>query len=184
MEEYEQFNASCGTDFDLAVLLKEFRTTLGAGRYKHFEESKLIAYCKSHGEYNKNDIINGLSRLLGLDNVNTEPKLIIGDVKGKAEFRWTEWVVMLPVLPDVVLEGDESNMREYLFCEKPQERRLDTAPGPTLLAGFPDVAYPQEMEYYPNVPLRIGLPNIMERTITNVPVQTSAFRWEWKHPIG
>lgn len=171
MEEYEQFNASCGTDFDLAVLLKEFRTTLGAGRYKHFEESKLIAYCKSHGEYNKNDIINGLSRLLGLDNVNTEPKLIIGDVKGKAEFRWTEWVVMLPVLPDVVLEGDESNMREYLFCEKPQERRLDTAPGPTLLAGFPDVAYPQEMEYYPNVPLRIGLPNIMERTITNVPVQ-------------
>lgn len=173
MEEYEQFNASCGTDFDLAVLLKEFRMTLGAGRYKHFEESELIAYCATHREYSKDNIINGLSRLLGLDNVNTEPKLIIGDEKGKAEFRWTEWVVMLPVLPDVVLEGDGASMREYLFCEEPQERRLDTAPGPTLLAGFPDVAYPQEMEYYPNVPLRIGLPNIMEGAINDIPVQNT-----------
>lgn len=69
--------------------------------------------------------------------------------------------------------GDGVSMREYLFCDKPQERRLDTAPGPTLLAGFPDVAYPQEMEYYPNVPLRIGLPNIMERTITDVPIQNT-----------
>lgn len=173
MEEYEQFNASCGTDFDLADLLTEFRTTLGAGRYKHFEESELIAYCTTHEEYNKDNIINGLNQLLGLDNVNTEPKLIIGDEKGKAEFRWTEWVVMLPVLPDVVLEGDGASMREYLFCEEPQERRLDTAPGPTLLAGFPDVAYPQEMEYYPNVPLRIGLPNIMEGAINDIPVQNT-----------
>lgn len=173
MEEYEQFNASCGTDFDLADLLTEFRTTLGAGQYKHFEESELIAYCTTHEEYNKDNIINGLNQLLGLDNVNTEPKLIIGDEKGKAEFRWTEWVVMLPVLPDVVLEGDGASMREYLFCEEPQERQLDTAPAPTLLAGFPDVAYPKEMEYYPNVPLRIGLPNIMEGAINDIPVQNT-----------
>ena len=34
------------------------------------------------------------------------------------------------------------------------------------------MVYPEGMEYYPNVPLRIGLPNIMERGITNIPIQS------------
>lgn len=48
---------------------------------------------------------------------------------------------------------------------------MEAAPAPTLLAGFPDVEYPKDMEHYPNVPLRIGLPNIVEGSITNIPIQ-------------
>ena len=42
---------------------------------------------------------------------------------------------------------------------------------PTLLVGFPDVEYPEEMAHYPNVPLRIGLPNIIEGSINDIPIQ-------------
>ena len=48
---------------------------------------------------------------------------------------------------------------------------MEAAPAPTLLAGFPDVEYPEGMEHYPHVPLRIGLPNIMEGSITDIPIQ-------------
>lgn len=77
-------------------------------------------------------------------------------------------MVAIPYLPEKIIEG---NRREWLFCEQPQEKTLEAAPAPTLLAGFPDVEYPKDMEHYPNVPLRIGLPNIVEGSITNIPIQ-------------
>lgn len=143
MEEYNAFNTSHNTN--LADLLKNFRKSLGAAKqYKHFEGSELIDYCKRNESYNNEALIEGLEKLLGLDNnVDTEPKLIIGDVKGKAEFRWVEWVVMLPFLPENILEDSTVN-REWLFCDQPQERRLEAAPAPTLLAGFADVTYPEK----------------------------------------
>ena len=60
------------------------------------------------------------------------------------------------------------------FLRQPQEKTLEAAPAPTLLAGFPDVEYPKDMEHYPNVPLRIGLPNIVEGSITNIPFKEEA----------
>ena len=48
---------------------------------------------------------------------------------------------------------------------------MEAAPAPTQLVGFPDVEYPEEMAHYPNVPLRIGLPNIIEGSINDIPIQ-------------
>ena len=79
-------------------------------------------------------------------------------------------VVAIPYLPESIPEKD----RLWLFCDRPQERSLKAAPAPKLLVGFPDVKYPEGMEHYPNVPLRIGLPNIMEKSITNIPIQSNA----------
>lgn len=131
-----------------------------------FPANDLIDYCKR--EYNNEKLIKELHTLL-FGDIDTEPKLVIGGLYGKAEFRWVEWVVMIPYMPSDISEEDK---REWLFCDQPQVRRLEAAPAPTLLAGFPDVVYPEGMEYYPNVPLRIGLPNIMERGITNIPIQS------------
>ena len=36
--------------------------------------------------------------------------------------------------------------------------------------------YPEGMEHYPNVPLRIGLPNIMEKSITDIPIQSNGLK--------
>lgn len=131
-----------------------------------FPANDLIDYCKR--EYNNEKLIKELHTLL-FGDIDTEPKLVIGGLYGKAEFRWVERVVMIPYMPSDISEEDK---REWLFCDQPQVRRLEAAPAPTLLAGFPDVVYPEGMEYYPNVPLRIGLPNIMERGITNIPIQS------------
>lgn len=94
---------------------------------------------------------------------------MIGGLYGQAEFRWVEWVVVIPYMPSNISEEDK---REWLFCDQPQVRRLEAAPAPKLLVGFPDVVYPEGMEHYPNVPLRIGLPNIMEGAITDIPIQS------------
>ena len=32
------------------------------------------------------------------------------------------------------------------------------------------------MEHYPNVPLRNGLPNIMEKSITDIPIQSNGLK--------
>lgn len=77
-------------------------------------------------------------------------------------------MVAIPYLPESITESDR---RKWLFCERPQEKTLEAAPAPTLLVGFPDVEYPEEMAHYPNVPLRIGLPNIIEGSINDIPIQ-------------
>lgn len=151
----------------LVDILKKYRTTLSGDKAMDaFPANDLIDYCKR--EYNNEKLIKELHTLL-FGDIDTEPKLVIGGLYGKAEFRWVEWVVMIPYMPSDISEEDK---REWLFCDQPQVRRLEAAPAPTLLAGFPDVVYPEGMEYYPNVPLRIGLPNIMERGITNIPIQS------------
>ena len=93
---------------------------------------------------------------------------MIGGEYGKAEFRWTEKVVAIPYLPD---DHEDEKGRIWLFCNEPHELTMEAAPAPTLLAGFPDVEYPEGMEHYPHVPLRIGLPNIMEKSINDIPIQ-------------
>ena len=151
----------------LVDILKKYRTTLSGDKAMDaFPANDLIDYCKR--EYNNEKLIKELHTLL-FGDIDTEPKLVIGGLYGKAEFRWVEWVVMIPYMPSDISEEDK---REWLFCDQPQVRRLEAAPAPTLLAGFPDVVYPEGMEYYPNVPVRIGLPNIMERGITNIPIQS------------
>ena len=97
---------------------------------------------------------------------------MIGGNLGYAEFRWVKKVVAIPYLPESIPEKD----RLWLFCDRPQERSLKAAPAPKLLVGFPDVKYPEGMEHYPNVPLRIGLPNIMEKSITNIPIQSNGLK--------
>lgn len=103
-----------------------------------------------------------------MGDVDNEPRLVIGGEYGKAEFRWTEKVVAIPYLPD---DHEDEKGRIWLFCNEPHELTMEAAPAPTLLAGFPDVEYPEGMEHYPHVPLRIGLPNIMEGSITDIPIQ-------------
>ena len=103
-----------------------------------------------------------------LGDVDNEPRLVIGGEYGKAEFRWTEKVVAIPYLPD---DHEDEKGRIWLFCNEPHELTMEAAPAPTLLAGFPDVEYPEGMEHYPHVPLRIGLPNIMEKSINDIPIQ-------------
>lgn len=124
----------------------------------------LIRYCE---ENYKEEVTRQLKELL-LGDVDNEPRLVIGGEYGKAEFRWTEKVVAIPYLPD---DHEDEKGRIWLFCNEPHELTMEAAPAPTLLAGFPDVEYPEGMEYYPYVPLRIGLPNIMEGSITDIPIQ-------------
>lgn len=163
--EFEEFSLTYRES--LVDILKKYRTTLSGDKAMDaFPANDLIDYCKR--EYNNEKLIKELHTLL-FGDIDTEPKLVIGGLYGKAEFRWVEWVVMIPYMPSDISEEDK---REWLFCDQPQVRRLEAAPAPTLLAGFPDVVYPEGMEYYPNVPLRIGLPNIMERGITNIPIQS------------
>lgn len=151
----------------LEEILRSYRDRLlGDKKALSFPAEALIEYCE--GKYmDQPGLIEELKTLL-LGDVDTEPKLVIGGKFGYAEFRWVKKVVAIPYLPESITDGDR---REWLFCEKPQEKTLEAAPAPTLLAGFPDVEYPEDMEHYPNVPLRIGLPNIMERSITNIPIQ-------------
>ena len=163
--EFEEFSLTYRES--LVDILKKYRTTLSGDKAMDaFPANDLIDYCKR--EYNNEKLIKELHTLL-FGDIDTEPKLVIGGLYGKAEFRWVERVVMIPYMPSDISEEDK---REWLFCDQPQVRRLEAAPAPTLLAGFPDVVYPEGMEYYPNVPLRIGLPNIMERGITNIPIQS------------
>ena len=103
-----------------------------------------------------------------MGDVDNEPRLVIGGEYGKAEFRWTEKVVAIPYLPD---DHEDEKGRIWLFCNEPHELTMEAAPAPTLLAGFPAVEYPEGMEHYPHVPLRIGLPNIMEKSINDIPIQ-------------
>ena len=155
-------------EVSLEEILSSYRNQLpGNEKALSFQAEALIEYCED--EYkDKPDLIEKLKTLL-LGDVDTEPKLVIGGKFGYAEFRWVKKVVAIPYLPESIIESDQR--REWLFCEKPQEKTLLAAPAPTLLAGFPDVEYPEDMEHYPNVPLRIGLPNIVERSITNIPIQ-------------
>lgn len=163
--EFASFNERHGESLD--GILSSYRNQLSDKENAlPFPAEALIEYCKN--EYkDKPALIEELKTLL-LGDVDTEPKLVIGGEFGYAEFRWVKKVVAIPYLPKSITDGDR---REWLFCEKPQEKTLEAAPAPTLLAGFPDVEYPEDMEHYPNVPLRIGLPNIMERSITNIPIQ-------------
>lgn len=163
--EFAAFNERHGESLD--GILSSYRNQLPNEKNAlSFPAEALIKYCKKEYE-NKPALIEELKTLL-LGDVDTEPKLVIGGEFGYAEFRWVKKVVAIPYLPKSITEGDR---REWLFCEKPQEKTLEAAPAPTLLAGFPDVEYPEDMEHYPNVPLRIGLPNIVERSITNIPIQ-------------
>ena len=163
--EFAAFNERHGESLD--GILSSYRNQLPNEKNAlSFPAEALIEYCKKEYE-NKPALIEELKTLL-LGDVDTEPKLVIGGKFGYAEFRWVKKVVAIPYLPESITDGDR---REWLFCEKPQEKTLEAAPAPTLLAGFPDVEYPEDMEHYPNVPLRIGLPNIMERSITNIPIQ-------------
>ena len=151
----------------LEEILSSYRNQLPDDRKAlSFHAEALIEYCKDNYK-DKPGLIEELKTLL-LGDVDTEPKLVIGGKFGYAEFRWVKKVVAIPYLPEKIIEG---NRREWLFCEQPQEKTLEAAPAPTLLAGFPDVEYPKDMEHYPNVPLRIGLPNIVEGSITNIPIQ-------------
>lgn len=151
----------------LEEILSSYRNQLPDDRKAlSFQAEALIEYCKDNYK-DKPGLIEELKTLL-LGDVDTEPKLVIGGKFGYAEFRWVKKVVAIPYLPEKIIEG---NRREWLFCEQPQEKTLEAAPAPTLLAGFPDVEYPKDMEHYPNVPLRIGLPNIVEGSITNIPIQ-------------
>lgn len=106
----------------------------------------MIEYCED--KYTDQRLIKELKTLL-LGDVDTEPKLVIGGKFGYAEFRWVKKVVAIPYLPEKIIEG---NRREWLFCEQPQEKTLEAAPAPTLLAGFPDVEYPKDMEHYQCAP--------------------------------
>ena len=155
----------------LVDILKEYRNTLHEAM-NVFPANDLINYCKRKSEYNDEKLIAELHTLL-FGDIDTEPKLVIGGLYGKAEFRWVEWVVVIPYMP---LNISEEDKRKWLFCDQPQVRRLEAAPAPELLVGFPDVEYPENMPHYPNVPLRIGLPNIMEGSITNIPIQSNGLK--------
>ena len=162
--EFASFNERYGESLD--GILRSYRDQLlDDKKALSFPAEALIEYCED--KYTDQRLIKELKTLL-LGDVDTEPKLVIGGKFGYAEFRWVKKVVAIPYLPEKIIE---SNRREWLFCEQPQEKTLEAAPAPTLLAGFPDVEYPKDMEHYPNVPLRIGLPNIVEGSITNIPIQ-------------
>ena len=162
--EFASFNERYGESLD--GILRSYRDQLlDDKKALSFPAEALIEYCED--KYTDQRLIKELKTLL-LGDVDTEPKLVIGGKFGYAEFRWVKKVVAIPYLPEKIIEG---NRREWLFCEQPQEKTLEAAPAPTLLAGFPDVEYPKDMEHYPNVPLRIGLPNIVEGSITNIPIQ-------------
>ena len=153
--------------FALEDILKSYRNQLPDEKNAlSFQAEALIEYCKDKYK-DKPDLIEELKTLL-LGDVDTEPKLVIGGKFGYAEFRWVKKVVAIPYLPESITESDR---RKWLFCERPQEKTLEAAPAPTLLVGFPDVEYPEEMAHYPNVPLRIGLPNIIEGSINDIPIQ-------------
>lgn len=157
----------------LVDILKEYRNTLpGDKAMDAFPANDLINYCKGKSEYSDEKLIAELHTLL-FGDIDTEPKLVIGGLYGKAEFRWVEWVVVIPYMPPNISEEDK---RKWLFCDQPQVRRLEAAPAPKLLVGFPDVEYPAGMPHYPNVPLRIGLPNIMEGSIINIPIQSNGLK--------
>lgn len=169
--ELEEF---CNTyKVPLVDILKEYRNTLpGDKAMDAFPADDLINYCKGKSEYSDEKLIAELHTLL-FGDIDTEPKLVIGGLYGKAEFRWVEWVVVIPYMPPNISEEDK---RKWLFCDQPQVRRLEAAPAPKLLVGFPDVEYPAGMPHYPNVPLRIGLPNIMEGSIINIPIQSNGLK--------
>lgn len=154
---FEDFNTNV---LPLTDILSSYRKQLGN---TDASANGLIQYC----EENYKEVIQQLKELL-LGDVDNEPRLVIGGEYGKAEFRWTEKVVAIPYLPD---DHEDEKGRIWLFCNEPHELTMEAAPAPTLLAGFPDVEYPEGMEYYPYVPLRIGLPNIMEGSITDIPIQ-------------
>lgn len=159
--------------FSLEEILKSYRNTLPDGeKASSFPAKNLIEYYEKLDAYkDKPGLIAKLKTLL-LGDVDTEPKLVIGGKLGYAEFRWVKKVVAIPYLPESIPEED----RLWLFCDRPQERSLEAAPAPKLLVGFPDVKYPEGMEHYPNVPLRIGLPNIMEKSITDIPIQSNGLK--------
>ena len=163
--EFAAFHERHGVS--LEDILRSYRNQLPDEKNAlSFKAEALIEYCKDKYK-DKPDLIEELKTLL-LGDVDTEPKLVIGGKFGYAEFRWVKKVVAIPYLPESITESDR---RKWLFCERPQEKTLEAAPAPTLLVGFPDVEYPEEMAHYPNVPLRIGLPNIIEGSINDIPIQ-------------
>lgn len=163
--EFAAFHERHGVS--LEDILRSYRNQLPDEKNAlSFQAEALIEYCKDKYK-DKPDLIEELKTLL-LGDVDTEPKLVIGGKFGYAEFRWVKKVVAIPYLPESITESDR---RKWLFCERPQEKTLEAAPAPTLLVGFPDVEYPEEMAHYPNVPLRIGLPNIIEGSINDIPIQ-------------
>lgn len=163
--EFAAFHERHGVS--LEDILRSYRNQLPYEKNAlSFQAEALIEYCKDKYK-DKPDLIEELKTLL-LGDVDTEPKLVIGGKFGYAEFRWVKKVVAIPYLPESITESDR---RKWLFCERPQEKTLEAAPAPTLLVGFPDVEYPEEMAHYPNVPLRIGLPNIIEGSINDIPIQ-------------
>lgn len=54
---------------------------------------------------------------------------------------------------------------------KDLRKNIGSRSRPDTVSRFPDVEYPEEMAHYPNVPLRIGLPNIIEGSINDIPIQ-------------
>lgn len=161
--EFAAFSDEYG--IPLEEILKSYRNTLpNTKKASSFPAENLIEYYEKLDAYKDNSALIAKLKTLLLGDVDTEPKLVIGGELGYAEFRWVKKVVAIPYLPESIPDKD----RLWLFCDKPQERSLEAAPAPTLLVGFPDVTYPQEMEH---VPLRIGLPNIMEEKITGIPIQ-------------
>ena len=163
--EFAAFHERHGVS--LEDILRSYRNQLPDEKNAlSFQAEALIEYCKDKYK-DKPDLIEELKTLL-LGDVDTEPKLVIGGKFGYAEFRWVKKVVAIPYLTESIPESDR---RKWLFCERPQEKTLEAAPAPTLLVGFPDVEYPEEMAHYPNVPLRIGLPNIIEGSINDIPIQ-------------
>lgn len=163
--EFAAFHERHGVS--LEDILRSYRNQLPDEKNAlSFQAEALIEYCKDKYK-DKPDLIEELKTLL-FGDVDTEPKLVIGGKFGYAEFRWVKKVVAIPYLPESITESDR---RKWLFCERPQEKTLEAAPAPTLLVGFPDVEYPEEMAHYPNVPLRIGLPNIIEGSINDIPIQ-------------
>lgn len=161
--EFAAFSDEYG--ISLEEILKSYRNTLpNTKKASSFPAENLIEYYEKLDAYKDNSALIAKLKTLLLGDVDTEPKLVIGGELGYAEFRWVKKVVAIPYLPESILE----EKRLWLFCDKPQERSLEAAPAPTLLVGFPDVMYPQEMEH---VPLRIGLPNIIKRSINDIPIQ-------------
>ena len=160
-------------EISLEDILKSYRNTLpDAKKALSFPAKNLIEYYEKLDAYKDKPALIAKLKTLLLGDVDTEPKLVIGGNLGYAEFRWVKKVVAIPYLPESIPEDNKL----WLFCDRPQERSLEAAPAPKLLVGFPDVKYPEGMEHYPNVPLRIGLPNIMEKSITDIPIQSNGLK--------
>ena len=49
------------------------------------------------------------------------------------------------------------------LLRKTSGKNIGSRSRPDTVSRFPDVEYPEEMAHYPNVPLRIGLPNYHRR---------------------